>query len=299
MPITVENCPLCGANHSSLFDQRRFRDLPVTNRICTNCGMVFQSPRMTDAELTEFYQAEYRQLYQDSTGPNSKDLTVQLSRARILVEFARPVIQPGIPHLDIGCSSGLLMQGFAEAFKTMPTGIEPGDAYRDYAQGRGLVVFPSRDALLAAQSERFGLISMAHVLEHIAEPVAYLRELREQLLTPEGWLLLEVPNLYAHDSFEVAHLLAFSPHTLEQTVRQAGFQVKYLRQTGLPRSRLIPLYIQLLAQPDPGAILAEVHPEKLVRLKRRLGLGQRKLITRLVPGLAWQTIDAAIKKDPA
>jgi len=299
MPIPVELCPLCGASHSSLFDQRRFRDQPVTNRICTNCGMVFQSPRMTDTELADFYQAEYRQLYQGSTGPNAKDLTIQRERAGVLVEFARPVIKPGIRHLDIGCSSGLLLQGFAEAFKVIPTGIEPGEAYRNYAQASGLLVFPSQDALLANQPERFGLISMAHVLEHIAEPVAYLRELREQLLTPDGWLLLEVPNLYAHDSFEVAHLLAFSPHTLGQVVQQAGYQVKYTRQTGLPRSRLIPLYLQLLAQPAPGASQAEVQPETLVRLKRRLGLGQRKVITRLFPGLAWQPIETAIKKDPA
>ncbi len=299
MPIHVDLCPLCGASRSSLFDQRRFRDQPVTNRICENCGMVFQSPRMTDAELADFYQAEYRQLYQGSTGPNDKDLAIQRERAGVLVEFARPVIKPGVRHLDIGCSAGLLLQGFAEAFKAIPTGIEPGEAYRNYAQSSNLVVFPSRDALLADQPERFGLISMAHVLEHIAEPVAYLRELRERLLTPDGWLLLEVPNLYAHDSFEVAHLLAFSPHTLGQVVQQAGYQVKYTRQTGLPRTGLFPLYLQLLAQPDPGASQAEVQPETQVRLKRRLGLGQRKVITRLFPGLAWQPIETAIKKDPA
>ncbi len=261
--------------------------------------MVFQSPRMTDAELADFYQAEYRQLYQGSSGPNFKDLAIQRERARVLVEFVRPAITPGIRHLDIGCSSGLLLQGFSEAFQAFPTGIEPGEAYRNYAQASGLTVYPSQDALLADQPERFGLISMAHVLEHVTEPVPYLRGLREQLLTPEGWLLLEVPNLYAHDSFEVAHLLAFSPHTLGQTVQQAGYRVKYLRQTGLPRSRLIPLYLQLLAQPDPGVRQAAVRPENQVGLKRRLGLGQRKLLTCLFPKQAWQTLDTPNNKDLA
>jgi len=288
MTLTVEQCPLCAGSQSSLFDQRTFRQQSVTNRLCTHCGMVFQSPRMADAELDAFYQAEYRQLYQGDAGPNANDLAIQRGRTQALVEFAHAVIKPGTRHLDIGCSSGLLLQGFAERYATTPVGIEPGDAYRSYAQSAGLCVYSSLEDLLTDQPERFGLISMAHVLEHIAEPVLYLRSLREKLLAPDGWLLLEVPNLYAHDSFEVAHLLAFSPHTLTQTVQQAGFQIKHLRQTGAPRSRLIPLYIQLLAQPDLSFSKTMIKPEKQVRLKRRLGLLQRNLLTRLFPRQAWQ-----------
>ena len=293
MTTHVEQCPLCGGRQSNLFDQRKFHQQTVINRLCKHCGMVFQSPRMSDAELDSFYQAEYRQLYQGSAGPNAKDLAIQRSRAQALVEFAQTAIKPGVRHLDIGCSSGLLLQGFAQACATTPTGIEPGDAYRSYAQASGIPVYPSLDALLAEQPDRFGLISMAHVLEHIAEPVVYLRTLQEQLLQPDGWLLLEVPNLYAHDSFEVAHLLAFSPHTLAQTVQQAGYEVQFSRQTGLPRSRLIPLYLQLLARPVPYLQIAPVRPEKQVRLKRQLGLGRRKLLTRLFPRLAWQTPNAS------
>ena len=289
MTNPVEQCPLCGDNQSSLFDQRKFRDQTVINRLCSHCGLVFQSPRMTDAELAKFYQAEYRQLYQGNAGPNARDLAIQQARAKVLVEFTRGLIEPEIRHLDIGCSSGLLLQGFTDAYNTTPTGIEPGDAYRSYAQAAGLLVFPSLDTLLADQPERFGLVSMAHVLEHIADPVAYLRNLREQILTPDGWLLLEVPNLYAHDSFEIAHLLAFSPHTLHETVRKSGYQVKVIRQTGLPRSRLIPLYIQLLAQPDSTMGKIQISSEYQVRLKRQLGLGQRKLLTRLFPRQAWLT----------
>ncbi|HWQ84878.1 MAG TPA: class I SAM-dependent methyltransferase [Anaerolineales bacterium] len=293
MPIIVEHCPLCGDSRSTQFDQRRFRDQVVTNRLCLRCGFVFQSPRMTDIELADFYQAEYRRLYQGSAGPNAKDLAVQRGRAQVLVEFTRRVIKPGIRHLDIGCSSGLLLQEFASAFTSTPTGIEPGDAYRSYARAQGLPVYASLDALLADQPEQFNLISMAHVLEHIAEPVAYLSNLREKLLAPDGWLLLEVPNLYAHDSFEIAHLLAFSPHTLAETVRQAGFQISIIRQTGLPRSSWIPLYIQLLAQPDPAAGKVAVKQEKLVGLKRQLGLVQRRLLTRLFPQRAWQSPDSS------
>jgi len=80
-----------------------------------------------------------------------------------------------------------------------------------------LTVYPSLDDLGQADGGRFDLVSMAHVLEHIPNPVEYLSDLRERYLTPDGWLLIEVPNLYAHDSFEIAHSIAFSSHTLRET----------------------------------------------------------------------------------
>ena len=80
MSIQVETCPLCGGSQSRLFDQRSFRGQPVTNRVCRACGLVYQSPRMSDAELEEFYARTYRQLYQGKDEPDAKDLAVQRGR---------------------------------------------------------------------------------------------------------------------------------------------------------------------------------------------------------------------------
>src|SRR5574341_263365 len=110
MPEPVSSCPLCGRNQSALFDQRTFQGLPVTNRICQTCGLVFQSPRMTDAERAAFYTAEYRQLYQGWEGPDAKDLAVQSKRAESLLAFCQGRL-PGARHyLDIGSSAGLLLE---------------------------------------------------------------------------------------------------------------------------------------------------------------------------------------------
>jgi hypothetical protein len=132
----------------------------------------------------------------------------------------------------------------------------------------------------------FNLVSMMHVLEHLPNPLTYLQNLRDKLIEPDGWLLLEVPNLYAHDCFEVAHLISFSAHTLSQLVQKAGFRVVELRAHGLPRSQLIPLYLTLLAQPDKNAPYS-FKPDQLVRTKRRIGFMYRWLVERLFPKRAW------------
>ncbi len=305
MTETVSTCLLCGAPDSRSFDQRVFRGLRVTNRICSTCGFVFQSPRMTEAESQEFYAAEYRRLYQGSEEPTDKDLAVQTERARLLLAFTQASM--GAPtvgtedalFLDIGCSTGKLMDSFAHVYGWRVTGVEPGDAYRQELQHRGLDVYATLEGFEQSGQYPCALISMIHVLEHLPDPVPYLAHLRLKLLQPEGWLLLEVPNLYCHDSFEVAHLTSFSAHTLAQTFQQAGYKIVALKKHGAPRSRLLPLYITLLARPvsEPAGAAQAVSdtrvgpyivvPERNVQLKRRIGMLRRRVVTRLFPSLAW------------
>ncbi|MBU2611721.1 MAG: hypothetical protein KJ606_12375, partial [Chloroflexi bacterium] len=90
MSEIVKSCPLCGGENSRHFDQRKFRGQMVINRICQGCGLVYQSPRMTEAESAAFYAEEYRLLYEGSTDPTARNVTVQRARAESLFTFARP-----------------------------------------------------------------------------------------------------------------------------------------------------------------------------------------------------------------
>lgn len=285
MPETVNHCPLCAGNRSRLFDRRDFRGRSVVNRLCLACGLVYQSPRMTEAEAAEFYAAEYRRLYQGGEGPSAKDLAVQRARAESLLEFARRRISRLGRHLDIGCSAGLLLQKFSEEYGCQPAGVEPGDAYRAHARASGLPVYAALEELNG--EARFDLVSMAHVLEHLPDPVGYLVRLRREFLAPQGWLMVEVPNLYCHDSFEVAHLFSFSARTLRQTLEKAGFRVIVLESHGRPRSDLLPYYLTALARPAEAQKEFRLRPERGAALKRRLGLLRRRLLARLFPRKAW------------
>jgi hypothetical protein len=128
---------------------------------------------------------------------------------------------------------------------------------------------------------------MSHVLEHLPDLVGFLTHLRESVLTLSGWLLLEVPNLYAHDSFEVAHLYAFSPHTLGEVLRRSGFEFVKFEKHGRPNSALLPLYITVLYRPAARPEPRPVRPERGVALKRRLGMLRRRILSRLFPHRAW------------
>jgi trans-aconitate methyltransferase len=285
MPETVNDCPLCGQSTNHAFDTRQFRGHTIFNRVCAYCGFVFQSPRMDRSELDAFYASEYRHVYQGEEGPSPQDLLNQEERASALLSFTRNEIPNLTRHLDIGSSAGCLLEIFRDQYQNETVGVEPGDAYRRYAQSKGLIIYPEIADLKNANESKFDLISLAHVLEHLPDPIGYLISLREQYLLSHGWLLIEVPNLYCHDSFEIAHLTSYSMHTLCQTLRRSGFEITKNQSHGRPRSELLSLYLTVLAK--PGVQVDGIRPEKMVVQKRQLGMLLRRVLQKLFPKQAW------------
>jgi SAM-dependent methyltransferase len=292
--VTVAACPLCAGSENQPFDRRVFRSYPVQNVMCLICGFVYQSPRMDEDDLAAFYEAEYRRTYQGREEPTHKDLFVQEKRAEGLVSFLKEYLPASfVPKsfMDIGCSSGQLLEKANGVFGVQGVGIEPGEAYRSYAQRRGLNVVARLEDLAWIGDSTFSLVSMIHVLEHLPEPANYLQRLRQDYLANDSLLLVEVPNLYAHDSFEVAHLSAFSSHTLKELLKKAGYDVLTVQAHGNPRSKVLPLYLTALAQPARNPIEPYlVQPEESVAFKRQLGMLRRRIYERLLPGKAWLPI---------
>jgi SAM-dependent methyltransferase len=77
----------------------------------------------------------------------------------------------------------------------------------------------------------FEVITAFHVLEHVRNPLAFLKRLRD-LLTPAGWLVVEVPNLGAlrvrlrkKPLANQLHITHFEPPTLRAALEKSGLRV--------------------------------------------------------------------------
>ena len=288
--VGVEKCPLCGSSPEmhTPFETGHEGDLVLEFSLCERCGLVFQSTQMSDEELGRYYSGSYRTLVQGSESPTDKDLRVQSGRARHIVGFAKKYLPSVGTHLDIGSSSGALLVQSLAVWNSEVVGVEPGDAYREYSARRGIETTPQLEDL---EGRRFDLITMAHVLEHLPEPVQYLQRLRQKWLEPEGYLLLEVPNLYGHQSLELSHTVAFSRATLGEALRQAGFDILRLISHSEPRSRLLSLYLLVLAQASTDPSRSEIRSGSSgVRMRRKLGNMRRRRLTQLVPRFIWKPL---------
>ena len=126
MTMVVEKCPLCGGQDHGPFERHEEAGHALQYRLCRTCGLMLQSPRMSDEELAAFYTSSYRLTVQGTEAPTEKDLRMQAGRARHLVRFSQGRLPAVARHLDIGCSSGALLRAFSRSYGCESVGVEPG-----------------------------------------------------------------------------------------------------------------------------------------------------------------------------
>jgi SAM-dependent methyltransferase len=74
-------------------------------------------------------------------------------------------------------------------------GFDPAPEAVDYARSRGLrAVVAGMDRMDAFGGQRFDVVTLFHVLEHLGDPVGALRQIRDDVIRPNGALVIEVPN---------------------------------------------------------------------------------------------------------
>jgi SAM-dependent methyltransferase len=266
MSITIDRCPTCGSTRLRPFQEvTKHGGIRLTYRVCV-CGLVFMSPRANEEEINAFYAQGYRTLYCGTEEPTEHNLEEQAARAQHLADLARSIGGPFRSHLDIGCSTGSLLEAIAAE---RPVGVEPTEAHRRVAEGKGLTVYRTLDEALGHR-EHYDLVSMSHVLEHLPNPVQTLQQLRPATRL----LLVEVPNLLGHGSYGVGHLFCFYRKTLLDALLAAGFRSDLVKMHSFPRGDNGHRYIAAVARPAPTAT---VHRSAvpMLKLRRWKGLSRR------------------------
>jgi 2-polyprenyl-6-hydroxyphenyl methylase/3-demethylubiquinone-9 3-methyltransferase len=101
----------------------------------------------------------------------------------------------GKSALDVGCGAGLLAEPLARtgaAVTAIDAAPELIDAARAHATAQGLEI-DYRAVPVEELDGRFDLVTCLEVIEHVAEPLAFLRWLAARL-APGGLMILSTPN---------------------------------------------------------------------------------------------------------
>ena len=199
---------------------------PLRNIISVNSGLIYVDP-VPFENTEEFYKTEYRKSYKGVHRPKPKHVyragKVAMGRFSRLSKY----LPEGAQCLDAGSSSGefvylLKKKGFGAQ------GVEANIPYAEYSQAElGIPVCISPFSEFQTD-QKFDLITMFHVLEHLENPVRDLSYLI-CFLKPGGKLVIEVPNILYPDmafshKWHPGHLFSFTDKTLSLLLEKAGFK---------------------------------------------------------------------------
>ena len=113
----------------------------------------------------------------DSNYPDGiEDHFWSLARSRILAKELRKIIKPGSVVLDVGCGRGVVVK-YLRNNGINCSGIEPAKARPLAGIGKHIRFGKSAAELTRYERSRYDIILLLDVIEHIREPISFLRAL--------------------------------------------------------------------------------------------------------------------------
>lgn len=214
---------------------------------CLTCGhlQLFRLPTME--EETEFYRIDNQARTQ--TGKPEMELWRQKTALDTVrrIAWVRSLSSDPCSILDIGCGYGFFVDGLTQlTYQALGIDIneERLELARSTLQGKFLNA-QIDEVFIAKHQKSYDIVTVFHVLEHLRQPVAFLRDCTS-LLAPGGYLLIEVPNAndalvtenkaYRAFYWQRAHLSYFDATRLELGLRRAGlrkFDIRGIQRYGL------------------------------------------------------------------
>jgi 2-polyprenyl-3-methyl-5-hydroxy-6-metoxy-1,4-benzoquinol methylase len=261
--FTAVCCPLCGGERyrglgvksGSFYGKHRSAE-PARVVRCRDCSLIYANPMPLprDAGASALYDESYTQMLYSERTPDGAPLRyADLPRSDIdIVEGHRRLAQLermlGGPSLllDVGCGGGTLLC-VARERGWRAIGLEINEASARVARAlNGVEVETGSIAeRCSGWRGRFAAVHFNQVLEHVSDPLTFLRAIRS-VLRDGGAFFCGVPNedsamnrlaqwyLKARGSeftqmlsptFPPYHVLGFSPRTVRAALERTGFRV--------------------------------------------------------------------------
>lgn len=197
----LEHCPVCGKeefkNSLVVTDNSVSKESFVIVE-CENCTFKFTNPRPDIESIGQYYESEeYVSHSNTKTGIINRAYHVVRSiTTKQKVELINRYAPAKGTVLDYGCGTGVFLKACKKDGWEI-RGVEPNEKARSIAS-------TETEELLAADleeiaGEKFDVITLWHVLEHIHQVNETMSQLVE-MLNEDGTLVLAVPNADSHDA---------------------------------------------------------------------------------------------------
>lgn len=287
---TFVQCPLCNVESQSELVHSKIRYGHKGKILCcVNCDFTFLFPRMAEEEQKLYYEATYRGEYEDVNVNVSQRFEADHPEAQRRMKQISSHIDSKVSLLEIGSGSGAFLS-IANSYFKRAIGIEPDNPSQKYLKDKNLEIYSD---LKEIKGQKFDIIVIFHVLEHILNPIDFLKTLKKYL-NANGKIIIEVPNIddalisfYNIEEFKdfyfcSAHVSYFSNKTLTDCIEKAGLNpyISFIQRYDLHN------HLNWLNNKKPGTLL----PSKQIFSKETLENYEKDLLEKGISDTLWAIV---------
>ncbi len=228
-PALRSECSICGSNRLSYsFSHQSHRVMR-----CEDCALMFLNPQPSDAELAQIYTKDYFLGHGSEEGRRNAAELKRATARQYLAELARYNGTPSGRLLEVGCGEGdFLSEAESAGYEVL--GVEYSEAACATANDRLKRGRVEQGELADAKlpESHFDVCVLNDVIEHVRDPLAFLREVR-RVLRPGGALFIATPCLDSWSArvmkerwmeWKPEHLTYFNKENIQTALLKAGFQ---------------------------------------------------------------------------
>ncbi|TDK44123.1 class I SAM-dependent methyltransferase [Algoriphagus formosus] len=199
----LNKCPLCKSGH--FLNYQTIKDFSVSQEDfilchCQECNLIFTNPRPGKKSIAKYY--EFDEYYSHSDDSNSLISKIYNQVRQINIKKKYKLISSlGTDKsiLDIGCGTGELLK-FFQSKNWKVSGIEPSKTARKLAEEKLKVQIDEKLENIPS-SEKFDIITLFHVLEHVHGLRKAVKSVIN-LLKSDGYILIALPNHQSPDALK-------------------------------------------------------------------------------------------------
>ena len=233
---------------------------------CRNCGFYYSESSISDVTINKIYTLAYhavsspwRTAKTDEMFEHIISLPPHESETKYRVAWIKSQLKtlwssnmishtkPPYRLLDIGGATGVLAYEFRDE-EWMPHVIDPSEE-GEFLQTKYGIPYVKDFYKPGYFDAPFDLITMNRVIEHIREPISFLKLMREDMKA-DSLIFIEVPDaayfkyeLPENDIFNSCHFWMFAPNTIVQLLDRCGFEVFSMLRTRTVRGAYILMLI--------------------------------------------------------
>lgn len=230
-------CCVCGGRNFELLSEKDRYGLSAPVVICRDCGLIQTNPRMTQEAYDQFYDTEYRKLYEGKDNPTEEFFEFQYERGRRIYQYLKNSFKIDLINLkvlEVGTGAGGILQYFKEKGNEV-YGCDLGSEYITFGKDKynlNLQIGTIEDININLTLD---IIIYSQVLEHILNPVEELIKLKS-IVDKNSHIYIELPGVkylthsYGMDflkQLQNAHVYYFTRTTLKNVLGKAGYDFCY------------------------------------------------------------------------